>query len=387
MATLSAKQSKQNGRHKRQVIAHEAARQDEVAVYTQDAELMPLGRDALEVAKAWAVIGIFAIIGLAVVHYLSLILKPVTLAVVVGMILGLAADKLGRLGIPRFGIALILSTLVMLALFLLVNALIEPVSMMIQEGPKVVEQAFDRMTPFLERQHWLNISPSALQKGPMSMESLMQNSGNILGIVTSNVTPAIVQTLIFFGALLLFLYGRLKLRRTTIMAFPTRRQRLITIRIFNAVEEVLGYYFSTACLLYMGLGVVMTGIAFFGGLSMPILWGVFAFLSSFIPFLGITMMTIAVTIGGVLSHDTLLLGLLPAIVFFSIHLVMENLLFPAIMGRQWEINPFIVFIAILFWTFMWGAVGAMLALPLSLIMMTIYEELFPERKQIPQLPG
>jgi predicted PurR-regulated permease PerM len=66
---------------------------------------------------------------------------------------------------------------------------------------------------------------------------------------------------------------------------------------------------------------------------------------------------------------------------------MENLLFPAIMGRQWEINPFVVFIAILFWTWMWGAVGAMLALPLSLIMMTVMSELFPERKTVPNLPG
>jgi predicted PurR-regulated permease PerM len=94
-----------------------------------------------------------------------------------------------------------------------------------------------------------------------------------------------------------------------------------------------------------------------------------------------------VAIAGILTHDSLLLALLPAVIFFSLHLVMENLLFPAIMGRQWEINPFVVFIAILFWTWMWGAVGAMLALPLSLIMMTVMSELFPERKTVPNLPG
>ncbi|MGO8126950.1 AI-2E family transporter, partial [Rhizobium ruizarguesonis] len=52
---------------------------------------------------------------------------------------------------------------------------------------------------------------------------------------------------------------------------------------------------------------------------------------------------------------------------FPVHLLMENLIFPAVMGRRLEINPFVVFLAILFWTWMWGAVGAMLALPLSLI--------------------
>jgi predicted PurR-regulated permease PerM len=387
MTTTTARAARQNGRAKRRTIEHEGARQDEIAGYSADAtEFMPLGRDALEVAKAWAVIGIFLIIGFAVVHQLSLILKPVALAIVIGMILGMVAERMGEFGIPRFGIALILSTLVMACLFLLVNALAEPVATLIGEGPRVVEETFARITPFLEKHHWLNITPASFNSGPMSMEKLLENSGNVLSVVSANLTPAIIQGLIFFAALLLFLYGRLKLRRTIIMAFPTRRQRLLAIRIFNAVEEVLGYYFATASLMYLGLGVVMTLIAYAGGLPMPILWGVFAFLSSFIPFLGITVMTFSVAVAGILVHDTLLIGFLPAICFFLVHLIMENLAFPAVMGRQWEINPFVVFVAILFWTFMWGAVGAMLALPLSLIAMTIANELFPDRKTVPQLP-
>lgn len=346
-----------------------------------------LGREALNVASAWAVIGLFAIVFFAVLHMMSLILIPVTLAIVVGLILGLVADKLGQAGLPRFAIAFLLSGLVFAFLFLILNSLAEPVGKLVQEGPNFVERTVNRVLPFLERQHWLNISPASFQTGPMSMESVLQNSSNILGIVTSSLTPAIVQGLIFFAALLLFVYGRLKLRKTLIMAFPLRRQRLIAIRVAHAVDRVLGYYFATASVIYFGLGVVMTLIAYFGGLSAPVLWGVFAFLSSFIPFLGITVMTISVAIAGILSHDGLLLALLPAVIFFSVHLVMENLIFPAVMGRQWEINPFVVFIAILFWTWMWGAVGAMLALPISLIMMTVINELMPEKKAQPKLPG
>jgi len=350
-------------------------------------ENLPLGREALDVAMAWAVIGIFAIVFLALVHYMSLILIPVTLAVVVGLILGLVADRLSRAGVPRFGIAFILSTLVFAVLFLIINALAEPIATLVQEGPSFIERTINRIKPFLESQHWINVSPATFETGPMSMQSLIENSGNILGVITANLTPAIIQGMIFFAALLLFLYGRVRLRRTIILAFPTRRQRLMAIRVLNSIDEVLGYYFATASLLYLGLGVVMAAIAYFGGLSMPFLWGLFAFVSSFIPFLGITLMTISVAIAGILTHDALLLGLIPAVIFFTVHLVMENLIFPAIMGRQWEINPFIVFIAILFWTWMWGAVGAMLALPLSLIMMTVLNELFPDRKTVPNLPG
>ncbi|MGO7939555.1 AI-2E family transporter, partial [Rhizobium ruizarguesonis] len=60
-----------------------------------------LEKDGLDVRMAWAIIGIFGILFLAAVYLMSLILIPITLAVVVGMILGMAAEKLSRMGVPR----------------------------------------------------------------------------------------------------------------------------------------------------------------------------------------------------------------------------------------------------------------------------------------------
>ncbi|MGO7418074.1 AI-2E family transporter, partial [Rhizobium ruizarguesonis] len=96
---------------------------------------------------------------------------------------------------------------------------------------------------------------------------LLENTGNVLQVVTSSLTPALVQGMIFFAALLLFLAGRVNLRKTIIMTFRTSTQRLAAIRVINAVEQVLGFYFATASLIYVGLGVVMTVIAYAGGLS------------------------------------------------------------------------------------------------------------------------
>jgi predicted PurR-regulated permease PerM len=272
MAMISAR----GGKPKRHPADQGVARKEAIAVQLEedeDNEPLVLGREALDVAMAWATIGIFVIVFLGIVHYMSLVLIPVTLAVVVGLILGLVADKLGRLGVPRSGIALMLSSLVFAALFLIINSLAEPFATLVTEGPSFAERTLARFMPYLEKQQWLNISPATFHTGPMSMQSLIENSGNILGVVTTNLTPAIVQGLIFFAALLLFLYGRLRLRRTIIMAFPKRRQRLMTIRVLNAIDRVLGYYFATASVMYLALGVVMTLIAYFGGLSMPVLWG------------------------------------------------------------------------------------------------------------------
>ncbi len=223
--------------------------------------------------------------------------------------------------------------------------------------------------------------------GPVSMEGLLTNTGSILQLLAAGLTPALVQALIFFAVLLLFLMGRLQLRKALILTFRNRDKRLTAIRILNAIEEALGFYFATAALVYASIGAVVTVIAYFGGLSMPVLWGVFAFISSFVPYLGFALMTLSLAAAGILSHDTLVIGVLPALAFFSIHLVTENLVIPGVMGKRLEINPFIIFVAIIFWSWMWGAVGAMLALPLSLIVMTIINETLPDDRPMPQLPG
>ncbi|AYG58504.1 AI-2E family transporter [Rhizobium jaguaris] len=343
-------------------------------------------KDGLDIASAWAVIGIFLVLALAGVYMMSIILIPVTLAVVVGMILGLVAEKLSKLGVPRVLNAVLLSSAVALVIFLIINSLAGPMATLAKEGPDVFQRTVDRLMPYLEQVKWLHITPQTFESGPMSISVLLENAGNVLHVLANSLTPAIVQGLVFFAALLLFLAGRISLRKTIIMTFSTRTSRLTAIRVINAVEQLLGFYFATAALIYAGLGVAMTAIVYISGMSVPILWGVFAFLSSFIPFVGITTITAALAIAGIITHDDIVFGLAPAIAFFSIHLTVENLVFPAVMGRQWELNPFVVFLAIIFWTWMWGAVGAMLALPLSLIVMTVTNELFFDEKVQPQLP-
>ena len=344
-------------------------------------------RDNLDLARTWSIIGLFTIAVLTVVYTMSAVLMPITLAVIVGLILGLLADKLHKLGVPPILSAILLSSLFGLGVFLIVNALAEPVANLAQNAPDLVEGAVQRIMPYLQRIEWLRITPASFNSGPVSMEGLLTNTGSILQLLAAGLTPALVQALIFFAALLLFLMGRLQLRKALIMTFRHRDKRLTAIRILNAIEQALGFYFATAALVYASIGGVVTVIAYFGGLSMPVLWGVFAFISSFVPYLGFALMTLSLGAAGILSHDTLFIGVLPALAFFSIHLVTENLVIPAVMGKRLEMNPFIIFVAIIFWSWMWGAVGAMLALPLSLIVMTIINETLPDDRPMPQLPG
>ncbi len=345
-------------------------------------------RSGLDIAAAWAAIGIFSIMAMGVVYLMAPILIPLSLAVVTGLILGVAAEKLNALGIPPLPTALLLAGLFGAGLFFIAGLLADPIAQLAANAPDLVRGAYDRITPLFSRFGWLNLHAQTFETGQMSVEKVLENTGSILGILSASLTPALLQAMIFFAALVLFLSARLKLRQMLIMAFPRRGQRLAAIRIMNAIDSALGYYFATAALVYGGLGLAATLIAWGGGLAMPALWGLFAFLSSFVPFLGVTLMTIALAAAGLLTHETLAMGLLPALAFFLVHLAMENLVMPAVMGKRLEVNAFLIFTAIIFWTWMWGAAGAMLALPLSIIGMTIADELRPaKRKARRNLPG
>ena len=342
-------------------------------------------KTGLDLVVAWSIVGTFIIAASAVIYMMEAILMPVTLAIVIGMVLGLAADRLARYGIPPVMGGLLLGIVFVVGLFFLINALIEPLTSLAGQAPGIIERTIERVLPYLQRFEWARVAIDGANEKKVT-DVAIENAGAMLGFVAAGVTPAFIQTLIFLAALGLFLVGRSHLRKTIILAFATRDRRLAAIRIMNATENAIGFYFSTASLIYVALGTITTVIAFAGGLTVAPLWGLFAFVSSFIPYLGVTAMTIALLCAGLMTHDALLLALAPAAAFFMLHLVMENLVTPAILGRRLEINPFLIFLAIIFWTWMWGAVGAMLALPLCLIAMTIFNEVRtspPER----QLPG
>jgi predicted PurR-regulated permease PerM len=361
-------------------------RQAEIEAQAAEADIPETAeKTGLDLVVAWSIVGTFIIAASAVIYMMEAILMPVTLVIVIGMVLGLAADRLARYGIPPVMGGLLLGVVFVVGLFFLINALIEPLTSLAGQAPGIIERTIERVLPYLQRFEWARVAIDGANEKKVT-DVAIENAGAMLGFIAAGVTPAFIQTLIFLAALGLFLVGRAHLRKTIILAFATRDRRLAAIRIMNATENAIGFYFSTASLIYVALGTITTVIAFAGGLTVAPLWGLFAFVSSFIPYLGVTAMTIALLCAGLMTHDALLLALAPAAAFFMLHLVMENLVTPAILGRRLEINPFLIFLAIIFWTWMWGAVGAMLALPLSLIAMTIFNEVRaspPER----QLPG
>jgi len=71
---------------------------------------------------------------------------------------------------------------------------------------------------------------------------------------------------------------------------------------------------------------------------------------------------------GLLTFDTVPKGLLPPIWYLALHLLEANFITPILLGRRFVLNPVIIFISLIFWTWVWGVPGALLSVP---ILMTI----------------
>jgi predicted PurR-regulated permease PerM len=213
--------------------------------------------------------------------------------------------------------------------------------------------------------------------------TLSSGAGAWLTEFISRLTPALGEFFIFFATLAFFIAGRMSLRRRMILVWRHRPQRLATLHLIHAIEDALVRYFATTASIYAGVGLATTVIAFAFGLANPLLWGTLAFTASFIPYLGAAVITLALAAGGLAVHPQLAWAMMPASAFLAVHLVSENAVVPAFLGRRLEINPFVVFAAILFWGWMWGPVGAVLAVPLLLVADTIQAQLHPGRGVLP----
>ena len=341
--------------------------------------------DTRQTLTELSTIGLFLLALLLALHVAASLVVPMVAAIIVGSVVAHVGDRGQRIGIPPMVAGLALTALLGIGMFLLIEAIAEPISTLVERLPQVLPRlaaaVSDLLAPFTALQARFTGGNAPPDGGMASLEKMLGSLD--LGLVASflgGLTPAFGEFLIFLATLVFYVAGRAQLRRQSILAFVGREERLATIRIFNATEASLTRYFGTTSIIYACIGLATGLIAFAAGLPAPLLWGLFAFAMSFVPFLGPAVVSLAIASGGLLLGYGLLSVLWPVGAFMIVHLICENAVVPAVLGRRFEINPFLVFVSIIFWTWMWGAIGAVLAVPLLLIVRTIRSEFKVENR-------
>jgi predicted PurR-regulated permease PerM len=174
----------------------------------------------------------------------------------------------------------------------------------------------------------------------------------------------------------LLVSGDLFLRRIVeiLPRFSDKRQ---AVDISQQIEEDISAYLVTITAMNAAVGVATAAAMYLCGLGDPLLWGVSAFLLNYIPILGPLFGTAIFLLAGMLSFDSLWWALLPPALYFGIHLVEGETLTPMLLARRFTLNPLLVILSLVFWFWMWGVPGAILAVPMLAILKIVCDRVRP----------
>jgi len=174
--------------------------------------------------------------------------------------------------------------------------------------------------------------------------------------------------LVGLGETLVLLYlllasGDLFLQKL-VRVMPTLRDKKRAVDISHEVQQNISNYLFSVSLINLGLGLVVSGGLYFMGVPNPAMWGVFVAVLNFVPYFGPVAGVIVLTAVGLLTFDTLWKGLLPPAWYLLLHLLEANLVTPVLLGRRFTLNPVVIFVSLIFWTWLWGVPGALLSVPI-----------------------
>jgi predicted PurR-regulated permease PerM len=191
-------------------------------------------------------------------------------------------------------------------------------------------------------------------------------------------TRAVLDGLFTTALVLYFLMvsGDTFLRRF-VEILPRLSNKRQAVDISQQIEGDISAYLVTITVMNAAVGIATAVAMYLCGLGDPLLWGATAFLLNYIPILGPLFGMCIFILAGMLTFDSLLWALLPAALYFGIHLVEGETLTPMLLARRFTLNPVLVILSLVFWFWMWGVPGAVLAVPVLAIVKIICDRLRP----------
>ena len=325
---------------------------------------MPLPQDM----HTLLLIGIFGLLLLDALYFTREIVLPIVFAVILHLLLQPSMRVFARLRIPKTIAALLIISVFFGGVVGLGFTLSGPAAQWVAKAPESL--------PRLERRLWMLKKPIGdMQEASNEVEKIAEGaptdgrsvtvSGPRLSTFLFSGTRALFVGVLMTVVLLFFLLvsGDLFLRRL-VEILPTLTNKKQAVDISREIESNISGYLVTISLMNAAVGVAMGSAAYLCGLSDPVLWGAVAFFLNYVPILGPLVGVVVLFLAGMLTFDASWQALLPAGIYLLIHFTEGEIVTPILLARRFILNPVLVIVALVFWFWMWGVAGALLAVPM-----------------------
>jgi predicted PurR-regulated permease PerM len=346
-------------------------------------ELPPVIRRAEVVA--FALVALLIICVIAVLYAAKAFFLPVVMAFVVGTMLSPAAGYLERHRIPRAVSAVLIVGAVTAAVAFMVGLISSPLMQWSTRLPELGSQLKDKMHVFdRPLALWQELQTMLGGTDTLPGASFQLPKFDWVQPTIEFLSPTFTEFLLFFATLILFIASWRDLRRALIMTFGDHDARLRMLRILNEIEGQLGGYLLTVTVINLGVGTATGIICAVTGMPNPAGLGALAATLNYFPIIGPVAMFAVLAVVGAVAFPTLGAGLIAPLAFVGVTFLEGHFVTPTIIGRRLELNALAVFIALAFWTWLWGPMGGFLSSPLLIVGLILKEYLMPD--DTPQLP-
>ncbi|MFL5257275.1 MAG: AI-2E family transporter [Rhodopila sp.] len=350
------------------------------AAAAEDDEDMPLPTDPKTIFLG----GLFFFAVLTILYVASEIVLPLVLAIVLKLLLQPLVRFLEGLHIPR-AIGAILTVLLVLAVFGgMISMLAGPATTWagklpeaipkLQEGFGFLKQPIATIQDMMRQLDSLAGGQPAPPAPAPAVKSM-----NLVGAVFSSTAAATSELLTTLLVLFYLLSsGEIFLRRL-VEILPRFKDKRQAVELSADIERNVSIYLLTVTCINALVGCATGCVMWLCGVANPLLWGAVAFVVNFVPILGPTVGIVIFLMAGILSLGVTWWALLPVGLYVCIHIIEGEITTPMVLARRFTINPVAVILALIFWYWMWGIVGAILAVPVLAITKIVCDDLRPLR--------
>ncbi|GEL19782.1 AI-2E family transporter [Pseudonocardia asaccharolytica] len=315
-----------------------------------------------------AAAGVIVVAGMMAVSWL---LGPVFLALVIVIAISPVQAWARRHGWPGWLSTLLLVILVYGVILSLVLVMVVSVAQLASLLPQYANQAQAMFTSVTEELHRLGIDPSTAKTAASSAD--LNKLAGVLGGLLSGVT-SVLTSVVFLLALLLFLSAEASGMPARLAAIAADRQPM-AVALRDFARGTRSYLIVTTVFGFI-VAVLDTAALAILGVPLAILWGVLAFITNYIPNIGFILGLIPPALLALLSGGWKLM-LWVIVVYCVLNLVIQSLIQPRFVGDSVGLSATVTFVALIFWAWVLGGLGALLAIPMTLLVKALLVDTDP----------
>ena len=332
--------------------------------------------------RSLALTGLFVLAALYTLYFARAFFLPIVLALLLSFLLSPVVRALKKLHIPNgIGAALVVFGLLG-SLGLGIYELAGPAYEWAQQAPRQLRRLERKLAEFKKPVQTMSQATRQVEKitqvGASQEPRMVEVQTETLGErMFSQATELIAGgTIMFILLFFLLASGDLFLRKL-IRVLPSLSDKKRAVEIARQIEQDVSTYLLTITVINLALGLAVWGLMTWIGIPNPLLWGVLAFVTNYIPYVGAILMIAVLAMVGFLTFEGTSQALMAPGVFVGLNLLESYLVTPMVLGHRLTLNPVVIFLGLTFWGWLWGITGALLAVPIMVVLKIICDRSEP----------